>query len=148
MEISLPTLQGSFLLLQLSAPQLLFQIPIQAQVHEKILPVPPLSHCYNSQMHFMSLPMALHFTTFCKLCYGNSSAMKKDCCLHLLQRGLYLYNTERSEAALLSWLQNQILLLLKQRHVLQLSAENHTVFNPGEEVLNSTTAASKRIQTQ
>lgn len=77
METSLLTPQGSFLLLQLSAPQLLFQIPILAQVHAKILPVPPLFHCYNSQMHFMSLPIALHFITFCKLCYGNSSAMKK-----------------------------------------------------------------------
>lgn len=76
-EISLLAPQGSFLLRQLSAPQLLFQFPIPAQVHEKILPVSPLSHCYNSQMHFMSLSIALHFITFCKLCYGTSSAMKK-----------------------------------------------------------------------
>lgn len=66
MEISLLVPQGSFLPLQLSAPQLLFQIPILAQVHEKILPVPPLSHYYNSQMHLMSLSIALHFVTFCK----------------------------------------------------------------------------------
>lgn len=45
MEISLLAPQGSFLLHQLSAPQLLFQIPVLAQVHEKILPVSPLSHC-------------------------------------------------------------------------------------------------------
>lgn len=77
MEISLLAPQGSFLLLQLSAPQLLFQIPILAQVHEKILPVPPLSHCYNSQMHLMSLSIGLHFIIFSKLCYGNSSAMQK-----------------------------------------------------------------------
>lgn len=77
MEISLLAPQGSFLLHQLSVPQLLFQIPVLAQVHEKILPVPPLSHCYNSQMHFMSLSIALHSITFCKLCYGNSSAMKR-----------------------------------------------------------------------
>lgn len=95
MEISLLTLQGSFLLLQLSAPQLLFQIPIQAQVHEKILPVPPLSHCYNSQMHFMSLPMALHFTTFCKLCYSNSSAMKEDCCVSICYSVVCTYTIQR-----------------------------------------------------
>lgn len=77
MEISLLAPQGSFLLHQLSAPQLLFQIPVLAQVHEKILPVSPLSHCQNSQMHFMSLSIALHLITSCKLCYGNSSAMKK-----------------------------------------------------------------------
>lgn len=52
-EISLLTPRGSFLLLQLSVPQVLFQIPILAQVREMILPVPPLSHCYNNQMHFM-----------------------------------------------------------------------------------------------
>lgn len=67
MEISLLAPQGSFLLLQLSAPQLLFQIPILAQVHEKILPVLSLSHCYKGQMHFTSLSITLHFTTFCKL---------------------------------------------------------------------------------
>lgn len=99
MEISLLAPQGSFLLLQLSAPQLLFQIPILAQVHEKILPVPPRSHCYNSQMHFMSLSTALHFTTFCKLCYGNSSALKKITgicynvvCTYPIQREVKLYS--------------------------------------------------------
>lgn len=54
-ETSLPAPQEPFLLPQSSAPQVLFLIPIPAQAHETILPVPPLYHCYNSQMHFMQL---------------------------------------------------------------------------------------------
>lgn len=52
-ETSLPAPQEPFLLPQSSAPQVLFLIPILAQAHEMILPVPPLYHWYNSQMHVM-----------------------------------------------------------------------------------------------
>lgn len=53
METSLLAPQGSSLLLQLSAPRFLFLIPVPAQVHEMVPPAPPLSHCYNNQMHFI-----------------------------------------------------------------------------------------------
>lgn len=64
METSLPAPQGSFLLLLLSAPRFLFQIPVPAQVHETILLAPPLSHCYNNQMHFMQLINCFVFYDF------------------------------------------------------------------------------------
>lgn len=64
METSLLAPQGPFLLLQLSAPLFLFQIPIPAQVHETILLAPPLYHCYNNQMHFMQLINCFVFYDF------------------------------------------------------------------------------------
>lgn len=72
METSLLAPQGSSLLLQLSAPQFLFLIPVLAQVHEMVPLALPLSHCYNNQMHFMQLINCIVFYDFLyKLCYGN-----------------------------------------------------------------------------
>lgn len=64
METSLLAPPGSSLLLLLSAPRFSFPIPVLAQVRETILLAPPLSRCYNNQMHFMQLINGFVFYDF------------------------------------------------------------------------------------